>query len=89
MGTVNLIAERAQRSVRNSHEASNAAEQNAATLQVLAELSQASKLRQRDPGAFAQFVADALDGGPITNVFISAQTLAQSGKVREIAADFK
>lgn len=86
MGAVNLMAERAQRSVRNAHEASNTAEQNAATLQTLAELSQASKLRQRDPEAFAQFVADATDGGPIADVFIGAQTLAQSGKVREIAA---
>ncbi len=62
------------------------AEQQAQALQTLAELSQASKLRQRDPEAFAQLIADATAGGPVTDVFISAQNLAQSGKAQEIAA---
>ena len=40
------------------------------------------ELRQRDPEAFAQLITDATAGGPVTDVFISAQTLAQSGKAQ-------
>lgn len=64
----------------------NEAEQSAQALQALAEISQASKLRQRDPEAFAQIIKEATDGGAIPDVFISAQTLAQSGKAQQIAA---
>lgn len=74
--------------IRGEHRAQQAdqAEQGAQSLQALAELAQSSKLRQRDPEAYAQIIADATDGGRIQDVFISAQTLAQSGKAREIAA---
>lgn len=62
------------------------AEQDAQALQSLADVAQASKLRQRDPEAFSQLLADATTGNPNPDVFISAQTLAQSPKAREIAA---
>jgi len=61
-------------------------EQNAQALQALADLSQASKLRQRDAESFAALVKDATAGGPLSEVFISGETLAQSPKAQQIAA---
>lgn len=67
-------------------QAADQAEQQTQALQTLTELSQASKLRQRDPEAFAQIIREATEGGAIPDVFISAQTLAQSPNVQKIAA---
>lgn len=64
----------------------NGAESDAQAVQALAELAQASKLRPRDPDAYAQIIAEATDGGRIQDVFISAQTLAQSPNVQKIAS---
>lgn len=62
------------------------AENNAQAIESLAKLSQDSKLRQRAPEVFQQFVQEATQGGPLENVFISAQTLAQSAKIEQIKA---
>jgi hypothetical protein len=59
--------------------------QDAQRLKDLSELSEASKMRQRDPAAFEQFIKDANENGPIQDVFISAQTLAQSGMAEKLA----
>jgi hypothetical protein len=52
-------------------------------LQALGELATASKLRERDPQAFKQFVQGVTENGPLENVYIDAKTLdnalAQSG----------
>lgn len=73
------------RGERRTQEA-NQAEQGAQALQALADISQGSKLRQRDPEAFAEIIREATQGGPVPEVFISAQTLAQSPNVQKIAA---
>nr|WP_315463925.1 hypothetical protein [uncultured Rhodoferax sp.] len=62
------------------------AERDAKAVEVLATLSGRSKLRERSPEAFEQFVTEATQGSALRDVFISAQTLAQSPKAREIAA---
>ena len=45
-----------------------------------------SKLRARDPEVFSQFLAAATDGTPAQDLFISAQTLQQSGVAEQLAA---
>lgn len=62
------------------------AEQDAQAIEVLTTLSERSKLRERSPEAFEQFVNEATQGSALREVFISAQTLAQSPLVREIQA---
>ena len=47
----------------------------------------ASKLRERDPQSFQEFVEAATADGPVPDVYVSAQGLAQSGvNVEELAA---
>lgn len=58
----------------------------AAALEQITKLAQESKLAQRAPDAFQEFVRDAAQGGPLQEVYVSAQVLAQSGKVEQIAA---
>jgi hypothetical protein len=76
------IKARGERRVQQAQQA----EQNAKAIEVLATLSERSKLRERSPEAFEQFVAEATQGSALREVFISAQTLAQSPQVREIEA---
>ena len=45
-----------------------------------------SKLRARDPSVFSQFLAATTDGTPTQDLFISAQTLQQSGVAEQLAA---
>lgn len=68
-------ADRATGRVRDAQRA----EQDAQALTALNDLAAASKLRQRDPDGFQQFVAQAMEGGPVQNLYINANTLAQSG----------
>ena len=74
------VKARGDHKVRQAQEA----ETNAQAVEALAKLSQDSKLRQRAPEVFQQFVQESTQGGPLENVFISAQTLAQSGKIDQI-----
>lgn len=76
------VKRRGQQQMREA----DTAEQNAAALADLAKLANESKLRTRAPEVFAEFFRDAFNGSPISHVFISAQTLAQSGKASELAA---
>lgn len=81
-GVVRSIVEGALHiKTRGQHQAQRAdqAEQQGKALDALAVLSAQSKLRQRAPDAFEQFVKDATEGGPLQEVFISAKALAQSG----------
>ncbi|MFM0513099.1 hypothetical protein [Paraburkholderia sp. RL17-373-BIF-A] len=59
------------------------ATQDHATLSTLTGMAAASKLRERDPDAFSQFVQQASENGPIQNVYVDGSTLvnalAQSG----------
>jgi len=50
--------------------------------EVLAQLDQMvseSKVRARDPETFKQYVAKAVEDGPVSDVYIDAQALAQAG----------
>lgn len=62
------------------------AEQDAQTISNLNELAKASKVLQRDPQTFEQFVTQAAEGGPVQQVFIDANTLMQSGVAEQVAA---
>lgn len=56
-----------------------AVEQDNATVRALAEQAAASPLRERSPEAFEDALAQIADGGPITDLYISAEALNQSG----------
>ncbi len=45
----------------------------------LAELAKASKVAQRDPATFEEFIAEASAESPVNTVFVDAQALMQSG----------
>lgn len=62
------------------------AELGAEALARLTEFAAASKVLQRDPETFEQFVAKAAEDSPVERVFIDAQTLMQSGIADQVAA---
>lgn len=67
--------------------ASIKADQHAQSLLKLMEIAEASKVRARDPESFQQFVASVAEDGPVQEVWVSPNTLAQAGvDVRTIAA---
>jgi len=55
------------------------AEQNAQALTALDQLAQANKTRTRDAQTFQSFIAQAAEQGPVQDVYLSANDLAQSG----------
>jgi len=55
------------------------------TLQQLDEVSRNSQVKARDPETFRQFVASALEDGPVQDVYVDAQVLAQSGVAEQLA----
>lgn len=55
------------------------------TLQQLDEVSRNSQVKARDPETFRQFVASALEDGPVQDVYVDAQALAQSGVAEQLA----
>lgn len=63
----------------------DAAEESAKRLQKLNDLATASKIRSRDVDTFESFVASVTADGPIKEVFVDAQTLAQSGIAAQLA----
>jgi len=79
---VNRIADRA--TIQEAK--AQAAEQRARQLEALAAFAAASKLAARAPDTFEQFIAQAADGGPAQQVFISADALMQSGVAEQVAA---
>lgn len=62
------------------------AEELAARIEQFNQFAAASKVLQRDPEAFAQFVAQAAQDGPVQAVFIDAHALLQSGVADQVAA---
>lgn len=52
---------------------------DADAIQELNDAAANSVLRQRSPETFEQFIAEATEGGPVSDVYIDAQVLAQSG----------
>ncbi|MFJ1253427.1 hypothetical protein [Cupriavidus sp. CuC1] len=77
-GVVNADAKQQQ--------AAQQAERSAQALSALDQLAAASKLRERAPDTFEQFVAQATQDGPVPDVYIDAKVLAQSGVAEQVAA---
>lgn len=75
---------RARHGVR--YAAAQEAEQDAKTLDELAQVAQASKLRNRDVDAFEEFVRSVAQDDGLREVYVSAQTLQQSGKLEQLAS---
>ena len=75
---VTTMQERAERAAR--------AEETAQRLEQMDLLAAANKVRQRDPETFEGFIRDAAEDGPVTHVYVSAETLAQSPNVEALAA---
>lgn len=65
--------------------AADAAEQNMQALTQMDQLAAESKLRVRDPESFQQFIASAVEDGPVSDVYIDPQTLIDSGKLDALA----
>jgi hypothetical protein len=62
------------------------AENMAQRLAELVQFSRAAALTQTSPETFQQFVEQATDDGPVTDVFIDANVLMQSGVAEQLAA---
>lgn len=61
-------------------------EQGAQAFETLGQIVAASKVLERDPQTFQAFVEAAAENGPVQDVFISAEALAQSGVAEQVAA---
>lgn len=70
---------------RSSRQAQSA-EQQAAHIEQVNQIAAASKVMQRDPEAMKSFIDEALANSPAQNVYIDAQSFAQSGVAEQIAA---
>lgn len=62
------------------------AENMAQRLDELVQFSRAAALTQTSPETFQQFVEQATEDGPVTDVFIDANVLMQSGVAEQLAA---
>lgn len=82
-GTAEVAAER----FGGRRDAAAEAEQTTRTLEQLARLSEASRLRERDPATFREFVDTLTDGTSVENVYVDAQTLAQSAVEANVNLD--
>jgi hypothetical protein len=76
--TVDLLTPGRRKSQARVEAEAAGAEQAAQTLQDLATLSEASRLREREPATFQQFVERVTENGPAENIYVDAQTFAQS-----------
>ncbi len=63
------------------------AQKDAQALTELTELAQASKLAQRDPATFQQFVKQAAQDGPVQEVYIDAKIFAQAAQAAGLQPD--
>lgn len=61
------------------------AQQNRAALDQLDQLAAASRTRARDPESFKQFMASAVEDGPVSDVYIDAKVIADSGIAESLA----
>jgi hypothetical protein len=66
-------------------QAAQQAQQHRDALTQLDKLSSESLLRARDPATFQQFIASAAQDGPVQDVYIDANVLAQSGVADQLA----
>lgn len=85
-GTPAEVITTSAKRIRENFAAARQAEESAQNIAHLNELAKASKVLQRDPATFEQFITQAADGGPVQQVFIDAQALMQSGVAEQVAA---
>lgn len=71
---------------RSALRSAQAAEQRTQFIERVNQLAAASKVRQRDVDTFEKFIDQAAEGAPVQNVYIDANTLAQSGVADQLAA---
>lgn len=85
-GAVAGVQRIAQRREQKLAAAEDAQSRLTETLTELNTLAEASKVRERDVDTFESFVTEATKDGPVQDVFISADALAQSGVLDQVAA---
>lgn len=66
-------------------ERAQSSQANADTIKAVAQAAAASKLAQRDTETFQKFVDSATEDGPLTDVYIDAGALMQSGVADQVA----
>ena len=71
---------------QNTMEQAQRAETNTRIIEGLNNLSAASKVLERDPSTFENFVNHAGEGTPASHVYVDANALMQSGVADEVAA---
>ena len=71
---------------KDSLDKAQRSEDNTRFVETLNDLSNASKVLQRDPETFEAFVNRAAENGPVEHVYIDASTLMQSGVADQLAA---
>lgn len=76
----------AARTLDRQQAKARSAEAGAQQIEQINALATESKVLKRDPESFAAFVEEAAAGGPVQDVFISAEALAQSGLAEQVAA---
>jgi len=76
----------AMRSAAGEQRQAEQAENMAQRLAELVQFSRAAALTQTSPETFQQFVEQATEDGPVTDVFIDANVLMQSGVAEQLAA---
>lgn len=81
IGAVHLAA------VRQDSSVTGASERDSAFIEKLHKSAEASKLRQRNAETFEQFVKEAAEDGPVTDVYIDGEVLNQSGIDTSVLSD--
>lgn len=82
MSGIDTAVRRASGEQRQAQQAENMAQR----LAELVQFSRAAALTQISPETFQQFVEQATEDGPVTDVFIDANVLMQSGVAEQLAA---
>jgi len=76
--TVDLLTPGRRKSQARAEADAAAAEEASRTFQDLNTLSAASRLREREPQTFQQFVEQVTEGRPLENIYVEAETFAQT-----------
>lgn len=85
-GTPGEVVSASAGKIRQQMRVARQAQAGAEVMQQVNEAAANSKLRERDPETYREFVEAVSDDAPIQSVYINANTLAQSGIVEQLAA---
>ena len=77
--------EKVQGHLNTSANDSSRADQQAASIEQINQLMEASKVLQRDPAMIHDFITQATDNGSAQNFYINANTLQQSGMAEKLS----